>query len=330
MFQQLACGVRFNALELPIFSHDYHCSCMLLQRLFSAMLFFVMAINLSSCSQSLEQTLILNAPLDYKEQIVMEGALIAGEPIRNIRLSRTLEPTKSVNRELAAISTATVKLRVNGQEYKMSLQAQVGLSSTGTIMWRDPRTYYQAEEIIAEEGVRYEIIAEWNGKTARVSTVVPRKPHIISVREIIGMTDIRGTPEKEFRYEARFAARTSEVYQVGVLTGHTANTASATSNGIFAGAVKASTSADSTGVITLLSQPIFQSRTNTGSLQDPTNPHVVVYTFDQPFAEYYNSFQRGFAPTDPFSVGGVNVRWNVTGDGIGIVIGMASTRQRVQ
>ena len=27
--------------------------------------------------------------------------------------------------------------------------------------------------------------------------------------------------------------------------------------------------------------------------QDPINPHVVVYSFDAPFAEYFNSYQRG-------------------------------------
>lgn len=292
---------------------------------------FALAFLLFSCGQSLEQALYPTIPLDYKEQIFMEGALVAGEPIRNIRLSRTIEPTKPVNRELAAISTATVRLRANGQEYRMSLQQQVGLSSTGTVLWRDARAYYQAENIIVEEGVRYEIIAEWNGTTARVSTIVPRKPIILSAREILTTTtDNRGPSNKEFRYEASFMAHTGEVYQVGVLTGLGADTVSATRNGITAGALKTATSTDSTSIIRLQSQPIYQSFTNAGALQDPQNPHAVVYSFDAPFAEYYNSYSRGFITTDPFSVGGVNVRWNVTGDGVGIVIGIASSRLRVR
>ncbi|MCU0426622.1 MAG: DUF4249 domain-containing protein [Candidatus Kapabacteria bacterium] len=276
--------------------------------------FFLLALVplLFSCGQSLEQALNPAIPLDYKEQIFMEGALVAGEPIRNIRLSRTLEPTKPISRELAAISTATVRLRVNGQEYRMTLQPQRELSSTGTMLWSDARAYYQAGNIIAEEGVRYEIIAEWNGKTARVSTTVPRKPSILSVREVITTTtENRGPSNKEFRYEARFAARAGEAYQVGVLTGRDADTVSTTRNGITAGLLKTATSADSSGTITLQSQVIYQSFSNTLGLQDPQNPHAVVYSFDAPFAEYYNSYTRGFRQTDPFTVGGVNVRWNV-------------------
>ena len=290
----------------------------------------IIVLALTSCGQSLEQALIPDLPLDYKEQIFMEGVIVVGEPIRNIRLSRTQEPTKPVSRELAAITTATLRLRVNGQEYPMTLQAQTGRSSTGTVLWQDARSYYQTENIIAQEGIRYEIIAEWNGKTARVSTTVPHKVEISSAREITSVTDSRGTPTKEFRYEARYAVRSGEVYQVGVLTGQSADTASATSNGIFAGTLMAALGADSTGSVISQSQPIYQTRTNTGVLQDPTNPFVVVYSFDEAFAEYYNSYQRGFITTDPFSVGGVNVRWNVKGDGVGIVIGIATERKRVR
>lgn len=295
-------------------------------------LFLLLCLFVVSCVDSLEQTLVIDTSLEYKEQIFMEGALIAGEPIRNIRISRTAEPILgTVSREAAAISTASVKLRFNGREIPMRLQAQRAFSSTGTLLWSDPRTYYEAPGIIAEEGVRYEIIAEWKGKIATVTTIVPRKPTILSVREVVTtVTDNRAPSDKEFRYEARFVARSGEVYQVGVLTGVGADTLSATRNGITAGALRAATSADSTGTITLFSQPIYQSRTNTGALQDPQNPHAVVYSFDAPFAEYYNSYTRGFRQTDPFTVGGVNVRWNVKGDGIGIVVGIASSRLRAR
>lgn len=287
-------------------------------------------ILLSSCGESLEQALTPDIPLDYKEQIFMEGALIAGEPIRNIRLSRTLASLQPVSWEIAAITTATVRLRTNGREYIMQLQPQVGLSSTGTVLWRDPRGFYGTDGVIAEEGMRYEIIAEWNGKTARVSTTVPYKAHIDSVRETSVISESRGTPTKEFRYEAVIAVRSGAVYQAGVLTGESADTISATRTGIIAGVLKAATAADSAGRLRLQSQAVFQTRDRMGVLQDPIRPYVVVYSFDAPFAEYYNSYQRGFITTDPFSVGGVNVRWNVTGDGIGIVVGVATQRRRVR
>lgn len=287
-------------------------------------------IFLSSCGESLEQALAPDFPLDYKEQIFMEGALIAGEPIRNIRLSRTLAALQASSREVAAITTATVRLRTDGREYRMRLQPQIGVSSTGTVLWRDPRGFYGTDDVIAEEGVQYEIIVEWNGKTARVSTTVPYKAHIDSVRETSLISDSYGTPIKEFRYEAVIAVRSGAVYQAGVLTGEGADTISATRNGIIAGVLKAATAADSTGRLRLQSQAVFQTRNRMGVLQDPIRPYVVVYSFDAPFAEYYNSYQRGFITTDPFSVGGVNVRWNVTGDGIGIVAGVASQRKRVR
>jgi hypothetical protein len=260
----------------------------------------------------------------------MEGALVAGEPVRNIRLSHTLASLQAASRELAAITTATVRLRVNGREHLMRLQAQTGLSSTGTVLWRDPRGFYGADDVIAEEGTRYEIIAEWNGKTARVSTTVPHKARIDSARETSFLSDSRGTPLMEFRYEAVITVRSGEAYQAGALSGAGADTISATRSGIVAGTLKVATAADSAGKLRLQSQAVFQTSDRTGVLRDPENPHVVVYSFDAPFAEYYNSYQRGFITTDPFSVGGVNVRWNVSGDGIGIVVGVAANRMRVQ
>jgi hypothetical protein len=299
-----------------------------LTTLFSAM---ALAVLVCSCGQSLEQALTPDFPLDYKERIFMEGALIAGEPIRNIRLSRTLESLQPINRELAAITTATVRLRTGGREYAMTLQPQTGFSSTGTVIWRDPRAFYSANGVIAEEGMRYEIIAQWNGKTARVSTTVPHKARIDSVRETNAIVDERGMAVKEFRYEAVITVRSGEVYQAGVVLGQGADTISTTYNGTSnAGALKAATAADNAGKLRLQSPAIFQTPNAMNVLQDPTNPHVVVYSFDAPFAEYFNSYQRGFITTDPFSVGGVNVRWNVVGDGIGIVIGMASARKRVR
>jgi hypothetical protein len=298
--------------------------------IFCTCLGLVLLTFLFSCGQSLEQALTADFPLDYKEQMVMEGALVAGEPIQNIRLSRTLASLQPASRDIAAITTATVRLRTRGKEYVMTLQPQIALSSTGTVVWRDPRGFYGTDSVIAEEGAQYEIIAEWNGKTARVTTTVPHKARIDSVRETINVVEEQGVIRREFRYEAIIAVRKDEVYQAGVIAGQGADTASMTRSGIVAGVLQAATAADIAGNLRLQSQSIYQTRDRTGVLQDPQYPHVIVYSFDAPFAEYYNSYQRGFITTDPFSVGGVNVRWNVRGDGIGIVVGVAAMRKRVR
>lgn len=290
--------------------------------------FLLVVLSLSAC----EQLINTDVRPDYEANIVLYGAIVAGEQIDNIRVSRTLPALDSLSAERGALTTASLRLRVDGHEYPMQLQVQRIVNTNGTIAFQDVRSFFGIpQRFIAEEGKTYEIIAEWEGKIARVSTRVPRAATIDSAREIITQSTVQGVSRQEYRYEAVFAPEANTVYQVGALTGKFADTLSATRYGISAvGAPQGQANVGTDGKLRMTSQQAVGVPDRMGVFAAPENPFVVVYSYDAPFADFYNTFTRAFPSSDPFTVGGVNVRWNVTGNGIGIVVGVASQRKRVR
>ncbi|MCS6808551.1 MAG: hypothetical protein RML40_07880 [Bacteroidota bacterium] len=53
---------------------------------------------------------------------------------------------------------------------------------------------------------------------------------------------------------------------------------------------------------------------------------VVLYRVDKAFAEYACTYTNAFFSTTPFTIGDVNAKQNITGDGIGIGIVVVITQ----
>ncbi len=307
-----------------------------LQRLLrgiSALPVMLLSFGLFSC----EQVIAPSIQPEYVPKILLFGSLVAGEPISSLYVARTLPLFDTVNAERSAITTATIRLRVDGREYPMQLEPMRILNANGGVIFQTPRSYYRTmPPLIAEEGKRYEIIAEWQGLRARVETFVPRPVAMDSVREIIvEQKDPRTNADRRFyQYEVTFTPQARVAYRAGVFHGPGADTVSAflrAENQLLENASTVTASAaDFSGKIRLLSRlveiPFIPGR-GWGTI---TNPHVVLYQFDEAFAEYERTYRNAFATSNPFSIGGVNAKWNVTGDGIGIVVGITSSRRRVR
>lgn len=62
-------------------------------------------------------------PTDYKEEILLEGLLIVGEPLENVRILRTLPVTDTFSFERASIPDATIIVRADGVDVPMEFVA---------------------------------------------------------------------------------------------------------------------------------------------------------------------------------------------------------------
>jgi hypothetical protein len=293
----------------------------------------LLCIGLFSC----EQVIAPNVQPEYVPKILLFGSIIAGEPITSLYVTRTLPLFDTLNAERSALTTATIRLRVDGQEYPMQLEPMRILNTNGTVAFQTSRSYYRTKPpLIAEEGKRYEIIAEWQGLQARVETLVPRAVPVEAAREIIlDSKDPRtGADMRRYQYEATFTPQAGVAYRGGVMGGAGADTASATAFPLAGLAESAPivtiANADTSGKIRLLSPLVTATFLPGRGWTTVSNPHVVLYQMDEAFAEYARTFGNSFASSNPFTIGGVNAKWNVTGDGVGIVIGIASSRRRAR
>jgi hypothetical protein len=323
---------------------------------------FIMKKQQSFCSQSLhssavvaltllcvglfsscEQVITSNVQPEYVPKILLFGSLIAGEPISVLYVARTLPLFDTVNAERSALTTATIRLRVDGREYPMQLEPMRILNANGGAIFQTPRSYYSTTPpVIAEAGKRYEIIAEWQGLRARVETFIPLPVPVEAAREIIvDEKDPRtGVDIRRYQYELTFTPQAGVAYRAGFLGGTGADTASAfdfspTPGSVLVGLsdsapIVTQPAADSTGKIRLLSPTALSTFIPGRGWTTIENPHVVLYQFDEAFAEYSRTFGNSFASSNPFTIGGVNAKWNVTGDGVGIVVGVSSSRLRVR
>lgn len=292
----------------------------------------LLCIGLFSCEQVIQP----NVQPEYVPKILLYGSIIAGDTISSLYVARTLPLFDSVLAERSAVTTATIRLRVDGREYPMQLEPMIFLNSNGTT-FRNRRSYYRTvPPVIAEEGKEYEIIAEWQGLRAQVKTFVPRAVPIESAREIIvdSKDSKTGADVRHYRYEATFTPQRGVVYSTNIVTDAGADTTTENwrlysdfwnpaSNGTKA-------EADSLGKLrlTFLSSPALFIPGR--GWQTPNNPHIVLHQIDEALLEYARTFGNSFASSNPFTIGGVNAKWNVTGDGIGIVVGMSSSRLRVR
>ncbi len=289
-------------------------------------------IGLLSC----EQVITPSVQPEYVPKILLFGSIVAGKPIASLYVARTLPLFDTINEKRSIITTATIRVRVDGREYSMELEPMSITNTNGTVNTLTLRSYYRTmPPLIAEEGKRYEIIAEWQGLRARVETFLPRSVPVEAAREIIidGKDPRTGTDTRHYQYEATFTPQTGIAYRAGILGGLGADTVSATASAL-AGLSESAplvtiANADANGKIRLLSPLVPATFIPGRGWTTISNPHVALYQIDEAFAEYARTFGNAFASSNPFSIGGVNAKWNVTGDGIGIVVGISSSRKKV-
>jgi hypothetical protein len=136
-------------------------------------------------------TNITDAKIDHEEKLVINGAVIAGQPIRNIHITRSIAPLDTFSFVKVGIRDADARISVDGREVRMRLQAASDSirAQYGTNLIAGP-TAYEAPELIAEAGKTYTLTVNWNGKRASAATTVPAPPQVASLPRVSWRTNI--------------------------------------------------------------------------------------------------------------------------------------------
>jgi hypothetical protein len=296
----------------------------------------IIALFTASCATT---TITDPVELPYEEKIVIRGILTAGEPVRDVFISRTVPVLAPQKPEEFWVKDAEASITSDGKSFPLKLQE---FDPKQTVQ----RTFYAASGLIAEAGKTYTLTVRWHGKTATATTRVPNAPTPVSVRlrtvivpsitistiavstngttprPTTGSIQIRAVQDSVLLAEASFAPKEDAVYRAGLELTDTAQNLAVTS--LYIGAIFTNEDVRN-GILTVPASTLpTQTRKLLGGV---VAARMRLYTLDAQYARYYST--RGRATQSGFSLfGGTsdsNVEWNVQGGGIGLFLGMAET-----
>jgi hypothetical protein len=301
------------------------------------------------------QQVVSNVTLPYEERIYIEGFLQAGYPVDNITMSVTDKALGTPNylASITALRDADVSFSVDGQTTKATMRldsVRFQAPTSGTFgsfeLVYAQVPVFSAPSIIVQPGKTYEMLVRWRGKTVTASTRVPDLPKLvgdigytISPDSIAQGTRFVQRPDGRFQYDtlrvpivrlvvkASLEAVPGIDYELGfystdsitrsIRTRSSSNLITNVPAGAIAGQVLPLTASANISYnvnTSMPSQTYEQARANVVK-----NQFYVVFVAYNPSYELWRGTQRrGVGSDGPFSAGGLNPVWNVSGDGIGI------------
>jgi hypothetical protein len=259
--------------------------------------------------------------LPYDEKLVIRGIIVVGEQLNEIQISRTLPPLDTFSYQKIFIANAKASITVDGQVLPMELQP---LPTTASAI---VRSLYRVPNVRVQAGKTYSLNVEWtspSGKTliAKAQTLTPQPPLVDSVRVIASFPFNSQTQRSDtvFSTEAFVQFRPNESIRAGtVLLNAVGQNVSSRGFGENVFAVQSSSGTLRSNNWTF---PASSAQVLSGTLRS----RAIIETYDTDYNKYYQTRNRSGQPS-PLNPGGPNIDWNVTGDGIGMFIGMAQVQR---
>lgn len=263
---------------------------------------------------------VYDADVQFTERLVIEGILTPGNQIKGIYIGKTL-PVKTVfDPTEAEVHDAVATVVVDGIGY--SLQ-HVG------------NGLYQNLNLVATAGKTYSLNVEWNGLRVTAQTLVPFPPDTLSlVFSQVNLT-YQFSNAANFVLDGSFKGFSGETY--GAVWSHDVIGSDYIAALDTAFPYVEYVDHSYTSPVLVRDRDI-QSDGNihvpvSGNINEDYFPHhpwsdtlvVTISAFDEQFFDYYNS--KGSTTTFEDLVLGMSpgaVKWNVSGEGIGMFIGKVS------
>lgn len=234
--------------------------------------------------------------LPYHEKLVIRGVLEEGRSLDSISVTRTLPPLERYSDEKAIVRNALVLVRHNGQ--------------TDTLTDHGNSRYFKPG-IAIHSGDIFELTVEWNGKRATAVTTIPQIPVVLSAERILP-----DTYEYSSGYlEATITPRSTEAYTATSLYRYPPPNQNIIMSTNYPYQVKRPTG----------DEPVLTIRSYSYWGDISGDEYIIVHAYDAPFYDYYTTF--GQNSEELFGVSGQQVQWNVHGDGIGMFIGRARSKE---
>lgn len=323
---------------------------------FSFLLTTSLAITLLiySCTST-----VTDIQLTSTERIVVSGLLIADAPLRNIQISRTLPPLDTFTVDRVFIGDAKASITVDGQTIALRLQAQTPADTLANGKPAPRRSFYEAPGLTVQAGKTYTLRVEWQGKVATAETIVPTAPIVEQSRLTFSRTSefttnanvfLTGDTTKILAKNGMIAvvpattavvtlsvrARSTEMYRVFSFIVRDSQSRDSLGGDAALGVQNAQSGASASSGTVTLRQTIslvkrFPSFILPARIFPPTaSGSLIVQAADSAYYDYVVSNARANSGNNPIGAEGINPRWNVKGDGIGLFIGTSQTRLSVR
>lgn len=244
-------------------------------------------------SAGCEKSKVVEVPLQFEEDVVIQGQLVADTLFQGVRITRTLPVNETFNISKAQITDAFVYLRINGVKI-------VPLHFTSDSIYM-PLSY-----LYVNRGDNYELFGEAEGKKFYSQTIIPKTPEVLS-----------SDYNKDNKYmEATITVNSGEVYGALWNIGR--------SNQLCAKDFYSIVLPDN-GMSNLTIHSIelpeqYQSYFYEG------RRFIWIYAFDKQYKAFFNSKGNNQPIENYFVQGGGSIAWNVYGDHvIGLFIGLAKS-----
>lgn len=252
---------------------------------------FIMLIFISGCEQN-----VVENDLEFNEKLVVRALLEAGKPIE-VYFARTLPLQDQYDTLKANLEDVVAVIIRRGVEHKLE-------------HIKDGR--YRAGTLIAENGESYKLFVEWNGKVITAETRVPSSTTFQNGRVTL---TIENETDSVYNIEGLLTPREGAVYGV--------------TWSVFNAQHQFSFEDDVIPVLLreedkdLQNRLLLRTREIPGEIikQWRNSLFIRVHAFDEQFYNFFITQDANRATSNIFSQSGINLRWNVTGDAIGMFIG---------
>jgi hypothetical protein len=316
----------------------------------------VITLLIYSCTST-----VTDIQLTSTERIVVSGLLIADSPLRNIQISRTLPPLDTFTVDRVFLGDAKASITVDGQTIALRLQAQTPADTLPNGKPAPRRSFYEAPGLTVQAGKTYTLRVEWQGKVATAETIVPAAPIVEQSRLTFSRTSefttnasifltgdttrllprggmIAVVPATTAVVTLNVRARSTEMYRVFSFIVRDAQTRDSLGGDAALGVQNAQSGASaSSGTVTLRQTISLVRRFPPANFILPArifpptaSGSVIVQAADSAYYDYVISNARANSGNNPIGAEGINPRWNVKGDGIGLFIGTSQTRLTVR
>jgi len=239
-----------------------------------------------------ENSKIVDVPLQFEENVVVQGELYADTLFPGIRITKTIPINETFDIDSAQIKDAYVYLKINGVKIVPLHFTKKGI-------------YKPAANFFVRSGEVYELDGEADGKIFYSQTIIPQKP-VITNRDY--------NSSGKFM-EATTQANPDEVYGA-IWNIDKIDTLSA--NDFYSIVAVDNNASVITRTTTL--PDIYRSSYYDG------RRFIQVFSFDKQFKSFFNSKDNNQPVSNYFIQGGGSIAWNVYGDHvIGLFIGIAKS-----
>lgn len=260
-------------------------------------------ILLTGCEQ-----VVTDVKLPYKEQLVIRAILEAGKPVNDIQVQRTLHPLDNYDYDRALVTDAELIISDGTNEYPLNFFNNL----------------YRNDNLIIEAGKQYSLTAKWKGKTATATTIIPQAVETDSIQyEILDYTD----SDDPYYYDKYVSVYTYFIPKTGsVYLSRTYDI-----NGYYLwnwdDIIYQFKDRDAKGRIKITFRGIeyFPDMTDKQIRDEINQYNFAVLSYDEPYLNYHNTRNNGSSDGGIFGNNGLNVMWNIKGDGIGLFIGSNRT-----